>query len=78
LYCNFWKFMIHIKFIICSPLCLILVSSLCELWTTMCPMWGLYSFWFYVWCKCNNPSFNDDLWSTNPYYPSMYSNNYWI
>jgi hypothetical protein len=32
---KFWKFMIYIRFIICSPLCLILISSLCGVWKTM-------------------------------------------
>jgi hypothetical protein len=35
LFLQFWKFMMYIRFTICSPLCLIFVSSFCELWKIM-------------------------------------------
>lgn len=35
LFCKFWKFMIHIRLTICSPLYFILIWSCCKIWKIM-------------------------------------------
>jgi hypothetical protein len=36
----------------------------------LCGTWGLYLFWCWVWCQCNNPFFDDYVWGIKPYYPT--------
>jgi hypothetical protein len=62
----------------CSKYACHYVWSLFQVFTTcekLFGTWGLYSSCFWIWCKCGNPSSNDNLWSTKPYYLSMYNDN---